>query len=40
MRTAVTINMVRLRGLIDNLPAHKVPGVKDAIEAAGATLQY
>ena len=26
--------------MIDNLPAHKVPGVKDAIEAAGATLQY
>jgi len=26
--------------VIDNLPAHKVPGVKDAIEAAGATLQY
>ena len=26
--------------VIDNLPAHKVPGVKDSIEAAGATLQY
>jgi transposase len=26
--------------VIDNLPAHKVPDVKDAIEAAGATLQY
>jgi len=26
--------------VIDNLPAHKVAGVKDAIEAAGATLQY
>ena len=26
--------------VIDNLPAHKVPGVRDAIEAAGATLQY
>lgn len=26
--------------VIDNLPAHKVPGVKDAIEAAGATLHY
>ncbi len=26
--------------VIDNLPAHKVPGVKEAIEAAGATLQY
>jgi transposase len=26
--------------VIDNLPAHKVSGVKDAIEAAGATLQY
>jgi len=26
--------------MIDNLPAHKVPGVKEAIEAAGATLQY
>jgi transposase len=26
--------------VIDNLPAHKVPGAKEAIEAAGATLQY
>jgi transposase len=26
--------------VIDNLPAHKVPGVQEAIEAAGATLQY
>ena len=26
--------------VIDNLPAHKGAGVKDAIEAAGATLQY
>jgi transposase len=26
--------------VIDNLPAHKVLGVKEAIEAAGATLQY
>lgn len=26
--------------VIDNLPAHKVVGVKEAIEAAGATLQY
>jgi DDE superfamily endonuclease len=26
--------------VIDNLPAHKVPGVRDAIEAAGAMLQY
>ena len=26
--------------VIDNLPAHKVPGVREAIEAAGATLQY
>jgi transposase len=26
--------------VIDNLPAHKVHGVKDAIEAAGATVQY
>ena len=26
--------------VMDNLPAHKVPGVKDAIEAAGATLRY
>ena len=26
--------------VIDNVPAHKVPGVKEAIEAAGATLQY
>ena len=24
--------------VMDNLPAHKVPGVKDAIEAAGATV--
>lgn len=26
--------------VIDNLPAHKVAGVKEAIEAAGATLLY
>jgi hypothetical protein len=26
--------------VIDNLPAHEVPGVKEAIEAAGAILQY
>src|SRR6266540_3591917 len=26
--------------VMDNLPAHKVPGVKEAIEAAGATLRY
>jgi transposase len=26
--------------VMDNLPAHKVVGVKEAIEAAGATLQY
>jgi transposase len=26
--------------IIDNLPAHKVPGVREAIEAAGATLRY
>jgi transposase len=26
--------------IVVNLPAHKVPGVKEAIEAAGATLQY
>jgi transposase len=26
--------------VMDNLPAHKVPGVKQAIEAAGATLHY
>ncbi len=26
--------------VMDNLPAHKVAGVKDAIEAAGATLLY
>jgi len=26
--------------VIDNLPAHKVHGVKEAIEAAGATVQY
>jgi hypothetical protein len=24
----------------DNLPAHKVPGVKELIEAFGATVQY
>ena len=24
----------------DNLPAHKVPGVREAIEAAGAELRY
>ena len=26
--------------VMDNLPAHKVPGVKEAIEAAGAALRY
>src|SRR5262249_16663307 len=26
--------------VIDNLPAHKAPGVRDAIEARGATLRY
>jgi transposase len=26
--------------VIDNLPAHKVPGVREAIEARGATLRY
>ena len=26
--------------VIDNLPAHKPPGVRDAIEARGATLRY
>src|SRR5262245_40559229 len=26
--------------VMDNLPAHKVPGVKEAIEAIGATLRY
>jgi hypothetical protein len=26
--------------VIDNLPAHKVPGVCEAIEARGATLRY
>jgi transposase len=26
--------------VVDNLPAHKVPGVAEAIEAAGATLRY
>ena len=26
--------------MLDNLPAHKVPGVAEAIEAAGATLRY
>jgi transposase len=26
--------------VMDNLPAHKVPGVREAIEARGATLRY
>jgi transposase len=26
--------------VMDNLPAHKVPGVKEVIEACGATVQY
>jgi hypothetical protein len=26
--------------VIDNLPAHKVPGVREAIEARGVTLRY
>src|SRR5262249_19792238 len=26
--------------IMDNLPAHKVPGVQEAIEARGATLRY
>ena len=26
--------------IMDNLPAHKVPGVREAIEAAGAKLRY
>jgi transposase len=26
--------------VIDDLPAHKVPGVREAIEARGATLRY
>jgi transposase len=26
--------------VIDNLPTHKVPGVREAIEARGATLRY
>lgn len=26
--------------IMDNLPAHKVPGVREAIQAAGATLMY
>ena len=26
--------------IMDNLPAHKVAGVREAIEAAGATLRY
>jgi transposase len=26
--------------VMDNLPAHKVPGVQDAIEAAGAMVRY
>jgi transposase len=25
---------------MDNLPAHKVPGIREAIEARGATLRY
>jgi len=27
-------------GVMDNLPSHKVAGIRDAIEAAGATLLY
>src|SRR5690348_13404880 len=26
--------------VIDNLPAHKAPGIREAIEARGATLRY
>ncbi len=26
--------------IMDNLPSHKVPGVREAIESAGATLRY
>src|SRR3989442_1281416 len=26
--------------VMDNLPSHKVPGIRDAIEAAGAELRY
>ena len=26
--------------MIDNLPAHKAPGIREAIEARGATLRY
>lgn len=26
--------------MMDRLPAHKVPGVREAIEARGATLRY
>ena len=26
--------------IIDNLPAHKVPGIRETIEARGATLRY
>ena len=26
--------------IMDNLSAHKVPGIREAIEAAGATLRY
>ena len=26
--------------IMDNLPAHRVPGVREAIEAVGATLRY
>jgi transposase len=45
--TAVTTKMVRLAPTLrkgdivfaDNLPAHKVVGVREAIEAAGATLR-
>ena len=26
--------------VMDNLPAHKVPGIREAIEATAATLRY
>ena len=52
MRTALPAvrseNLIRPRAklkrndivVIDNLAAHKVPGVREAIEARGATLRY
>jgi len=31
---------VELRAIMDNLPAHKMHGVREAIDAAGASLLY